>query len=85
MKMTKKQLRMKKEALERVKRKRTIYSSDLLALNLSFEHFLRFCQLPDLQCQLIISKLIEREEKKISSFIELCHDSLAIHGIDRGV
>lgn len=54
------------EALDRLKKDRTLWSGDLHYLGLTMEHFLRFCQLPDDRCQLIIDKLIERTEKRIN-------------------
>lgn len=54
------------EALDRLKKDRTLWSGDLQYLGLTMEHFLRFCQLPDDRRQLIIDKLIERTEKRIN-------------------
>ena len=59
--------KMKKtiEALERLKKGRTLYSGDLEVLQLTMEHFLRFGQLSDDRCEAIIDKLIERTEKRL--------------------
>ena len=54
------------EALDRLKKDRTLWAGDLQRLGLTMEHFLRFAQLPDHKCELIIDKLIERTEKRIN-------------------
>lgn len=54
------------EALERLKKDRTLWSGDLQHLGLTMEHFLRFNQLPDHRCELIIDKLIEKTENRIN-------------------
>ena len=58
----------KKQALQKLKSGRVLYTNMLEALDVSFEQFLRLGQLKETRVQYAYDKLIKREEAKLMQY-----------------
>jgi len=58
----------KKQALQKLKSGRVLYTNMLEALDVSFEQFLRVAQWNEVKVQRAYDKLIKREEAKLMQY-----------------